>query len=73
MVGRYNVQEPAPDPLLLPFLCSTAHSDSKDGLQDESPGSVAAAPDVERYQLRKYVLICLHIYSFSVRLPANLA
>nr|XP_018633955.1 protein DEHYDRATION-INDUCED 19 homolog 5-like isoform X2 [Nicotiana tomentosiformis] len=47
MVGRYNVQEPAPDPLLLPFLCSTAHSDSKDGLQDESPGSVAAAPDVE--------------------------
>ncbi|XP_016478944.1 protein DEHYDRATION-INDUCED 19 homolog 5 isoform X1 [Nicotiana tabacum] len=51
MVGRYNVQEPAPDPLLLPFLCSTAHSDSKDGLLDESPGSVAAAPDVESSKL----------------------
>lgn len=64
MVGRYNVQEPAPDPLLLPFLCSTAHSDSKDGLQDESPGSVAAAPDVERYQLRKSYLICMRIITY---------
>lgn len=64
MVGRYNVQEPAPDPLLLPFLCSTAHSDSKDGLLDESPGSVAAAPDVERYQLRKSYLICMRIITY---------
>ncbi|KAG5618065.1 hypothetical protein H5410_017889 [Solanum commersonii] len=46
-VGRYNVPEPAPDPLLLPFLCSVAPSDPKDGPQDNSLGSVAATPDVE--------------------------
>ncbi|KAJ8536518.1 hypothetical protein K7X08_034919 [Anisodus acutangulus] len=51
MVGRYNLQEPATDPLLLPFLCSMAPSDPKDGLQDKSPGSVAASPDVESSKL----------------------
>ncbi|XP_059304023.1 protein DEHYDRATION-INDUCED 19 homolog 5-like isoform X2 [Lycium ferocissimum] len=50
MVGRYNVQEPAPDPLLLPFLCSMT-PDPKDDIQDKSPGSVAAAPDVESSKL----------------------
>ncbi|KAL3342814.1 hypothetical protein AABB24_026713 [Solanum stoloniferum] len=46
-VGRYNVPEPAPDPLLLPFLCSVAPSDARDSPQDNSLGSVAATPDVE--------------------------
>ncbi|KAJ8553940.1 hypothetical protein K7X08_024618 [Anisodus acutangulus] len=51
MVGRYNVQEPATDPLLLPFLCSAAPSDPKDVLQDKSPGCDAASPDVESSKL----------------------
>ncbi|PHU23693.1 hypothetical protein BC332_08800 [Capsicum chinense] len=49
-VGRYNVQELAPDPLLLPFLCGVTPPDPKDG-QDKSPGSVAATPDAERSKL----------------------
>ncbi|CAN4085967.1 unnamed protein product [Withania somnifera] len=50
-VGCYNVQEPAPDPLLLPFICSVTPSDPKDGPQDNSPGCVAATPDVESSNL----------------------
>lgn len=50
-VGHSNVQEPAPDPLLLPFLCSVAPSDPKDGPQDNSLGSVAATPNVESSKL----------------------
>uniref|UniRef100_M1CKT9 Protein DEHYDRATION-INDUCED 19 homolog 6 n=1 Tax=Solanum tuberosum TaxID=4113 RepID=M1CKT9_SOLTU len=46
--GRYKVQELAPDPLLLPFLCNFAPSDLKCRQQDKSSVCDTATPEIER-------------------------
>ncbi|KAL3366777.1 hypothetical protein AABB24_011475 [Solanum stoloniferum] len=45
--GRYKVQELAPDPLLLPFLCNFAPSDLKCRQQDKSSVCDTATPEIE--------------------------
>ncbi|KAH0749712.1 hypothetical protein KY290_028944 [Solanum tuberosum] len=49
--GRYKVQELAPDPLLLPFLCNFAPSDLKCRQQDKSSVCDAATPEIESSKL----------------------
>lgn len=47
--GRYKVQETAPDPLLLPFLCNFSLLDPKCRQQDKSSVCDNATTEIERY------------------------
>ncbi|XP_010322537.1 protein DEHYDRATION-INDUCED 19 homolog 5 isoform X3 [Solanum lycopersicum] len=49
--GRYKVQESAPDPLLLPFLCNFPPSDLKCRQQDKSSVCDTAIPEIESSKL----------------------
>ncbi|KAM3374606.1 protein DEHYDRATION-INDUCED 19 6 isoform X1 [Capsicum galapagoense] len=49
--GRYKVQESAPDPLLLPFLCNTPPFDPKCRQQDKSSVCDAATTEIGSIKL----------------------
>ncbi|OAY47854.1 protein DEHYDRATION-INDUCED 19 homolog 6 isoform X2 [Manihot esculenta] len=45
--GRANTNEPAPDPLVSPFLDSSSHSHSKGSQQDESSNRIAQSKSTD--------------------------